>query len=397
MSSFQVYQFVTVDRPLTTEAREALGRLSSRVTLSGPRVVFTYSYGDFRGDPLALVQKYFDVHAYAASYGVRSVALRLPRAAVADAAIAPYVDDDLIRCVRTRDDAVVTFSLQEDWLNDWLEESEVEDCVNALAAMRARVLRGDLGPLYVLWLASLAVEVGEAEDDDLDEEERGEEDRRFEPPVPPGLRRRLAEDSVFLDFFMVDRDLYESAIEVSADIVDPRTRPDDVRAWIAARPTEEKDAWLARVAAGEGAAVEAEIARSFAATFALDGEVSPRRRTVGELVARAAELARERQVAEVAEAQRAAEEARRAAEEARARRLDALAPKVDETWRRLARLVGEAKAKAYDEMVETLLDLRALAERDGELAEFQSRLDAVVSSLSKTSALLRRIKAAKLA
>jgi hypothetical protein len=60
MSEYQYYEFQTIDRPLIKAEQQAVSLLSSRVQLSSTRAIFTYSYGDFRGDPKELLVQYFD-------------------------------------------------------------------------------------------------------------------------------------------------------------------------------------------------------------------------------------------------------------------------------------------------------------------------------------------------
>jgi hypothetical protein len=60
MSEYQYYEFLAIDRPLTAQQQAVIRQLSSRVQLSSTGAVFTYSYGDFRGQPLDVLAKHFD-------------------------------------------------------------------------------------------------------------------------------------------------------------------------------------------------------------------------------------------------------------------------------------------------------------------------------------------------
>ena len=64
MSEYQYYEFQAIDNRLTEKEMDAISKLSSRVELSPTQAIFTYSYSDFRGDPLKLVEKYFDMMLY---------------------------------------------------------------------------------------------------------------------------------------------------------------------------------------------------------------------------------------------------------------------------------------------------------------------------------------------
>ena len=59
MSEYQYYEFQILDRPLTDEEQEVISNISSRVQLSRHQAIFTYSYGDFRGDPEQVLVQYF--------------------------------------------------------------------------------------------------------------------------------------------------------------------------------------------------------------------------------------------------------------------------------------------------------------------------------------------------
>ncbi len=64
MSEYQYYEFQTIDRPLDREQQAAMRRLSSRVELTATCAAFNYSYGDFRGEPLEVLNQHFDALLY---------------------------------------------------------------------------------------------------------------------------------------------------------------------------------------------------------------------------------------------------------------------------------------------------------------------------------------------
>ena len=49
---------------------------TSRATITANRLVNTYEWGDFKGDPHALVTQYFDAFLYYANCGARQLMLR---------------------------------------------------------------------------------------------------------------------------------------------------------------------------------------------------------------------------------------------------------------------------------------------------------------------------------
>ncbi len=80
MSEFQYYEFVAIDRPLSASAQKQLRAITSRATITSTRLVNTYEWGDFKGDPHQFVAKYFDAFLYYANWGTRRLMLRVPSA-----------------------------------------------------------------------------------------------------------------------------------------------------------------------------------------------------------------------------------------------------------------------------------------------------------------------------
>src|SRR5688572_25417307 len=90
MSEYQYYEFQTVDRPLSPEEGANIASLSSRVKLTATCAVFTYSYGDFRGRPLEILERYFDALLYVANWGSKQLAFRFPRTVIDYDRLVPY-------------------------------------------------------------------------------------------------------------------------------------------------------------------------------------------------------------------------------------------------------------------------------------------------------------------
>ncbi|HEY2266296.1 MAG TPA: hypothetical protein VGI96_27005, partial [Streptosporangiaceae bacterium] len=79
MSEYQYYEFLALDRPLTAEQRAELRSISSRAAITSTRFVNEYEWGDLKGNPREMVERYFDAFLYLANWGTRQVMFRLPR------------------------------------------------------------------------------------------------------------------------------------------------------------------------------------------------------------------------------------------------------------------------------------------------------------------------------
>jgi hypothetical protein len=57
VSEYQYYEFQAVDRPLTKAEMAELRDLSTRATITPTRFVNVYNFGDFRGNPLEVMEQ----------------------------------------------------------------------------------------------------------------------------------------------------------------------------------------------------------------------------------------------------------------------------------------------------------------------------------------------------
>ena len=244
MSEYQYYEFRALDRRLTSEQQKRLRTLSSRAEISATRFTNEYSYGDFHGDPGRLLEEYFDAYLYAANWGTRELAFRLPRALL-DAHIARrYCDEeDRAWVTHTAEHVIVRFRWDDDEGDDWIEGDGLLD---PLLDARSEAA-GDLRLLYLGWLHK--VQLGGSDDHDEDG------DLADEAPVPAGLRELCDSLAAVAKFLKIDDDLIAVAAKASGPLVP--VSDGGIADWVTALPASEKDKFLTMAAQGEGAQVEA--------------------------------------------------------------------------------------------------------------------------------------------
>ncbi|OPZ07519.1 MAG: PAP2 superfamily protein [candidate division BRC1 bacterium ADurb.BinA292] len=113
MSEYQYYEFLAIDRPLTTDEMAQLRALSTRATITPVSFSNEYNWGDFKGNPDKLMQRYFDAHVYVANWMTAIFMVRLPIEALteetAKAVAVPYLLD--IKATRTH--WIITCTLEE--------------------------------------------------------------------------------------------------------------------------------------------------------------------------------------------------------------------------------------------------------------------------------------------
>ena len=382
MSEYQYYEFQAIDRPLTEQEMGELRAYSTRARITPTSFVNDYSWGNFKGDEDAWMEKYFDAFLYAANWGTRVLKLRLPSRLLDLETAHLYCSGKGAFAREKGGKVILTFVSEDEGGDGWVGG---EGWLSSLISVRAELARGDIRCLYLGWL--LCVQSRELDDEDI------------EPPVPPGLGQLSASLESLADFLRIDPDLLHVAARASLQMVDVGEQQEEVRKWVAELQADEKDNVLARLIAGEDLAPATELRRRFVRECNQRGERTakqPRRRTAGELLRSAEDLAEEnRRVA----AQKAAEEKTRRERETailRAKHLDEISGREPELWNEVENLISTKQPKSYDSAVELLVDLRDLAARKGKTDEFRTRLDAIRMAHARKPSFIERLHKAGL-
>ncbi|NJM40349.1 MAG: hypothetical protein HC853_06070 [Anaerolineae bacterium] len=198
MSEYQHYEWLAIDRPLNHEQLRAVQALSSHMDDATPtHAQVTYSYGDFKHDPIKVLTSYFDAHLYTANWGNTCLAFRLPRAAVNADEIEAYSFTDHIQFERKGDIYILSIEWDDEDGGDWVE---VDGVLAQVAGVRQQIINGDYRALYLAWRAfdERASEYDEGYDDGADE-------KRTPPPTPPGLDALNGSLKAFCDLFNIDK------------------------------------------------------------------------------------------------------------------------------------------------------------------------------------------------
>jgi hypothetical protein len=411
MSEYQYYEFRAIDRPLTKEEMARVRQTSTRATITPTSFVNVYNWGDYGGDPLELMTRYYDAHVYTANWGTHQLMFGFPRRLFDPAVAKAYCVTDATRLHDKGDRVVLEFMLSPDEGGGYWQEDD-DDWLDRLVTLRADLAQGDLRALYLGWLLGVQQDFGfgyvaeshedadyayeEDEADYLAEESEGEDAEpdgtAVEPLVPPGLRQLTESLKALVEFLGIDQDLLAVAAERSPDLSDARPSADDVNRWLATVPVAAKDAVILRLLAGEGAGLRLELLRRYQeAAGPRNVETQPRRK-VGELLsaARAHEVERRRREAEQAAREKARKDREAAA--ARAAYLDGLVGREESIWRQAESLVDAKLPQKYDQAVRLLVDLHDLAvRRQHSLSAFQSRVDDLRTRNSTKRSLLSKL------
>ncbi|HEX4102288.1 MAG TPA: hypothetical protein VHY21_17405 [Pseudonocardiaceae bacterium] len=71
--------FLALDRPLDDRQQAEVRSLSTRATITATSFINDYHWGNFRGDPNRMMERYYDAHLYLTNWGTHRIMLRLPR------------------------------------------------------------------------------------------------------------------------------------------------------------------------------------------------------------------------------------------------------------------------------------------------------------------------------
>jgi len=378
VGEYQYYEFLAVDRPLKADQIDALRALSTRAEITSTTFVNTYHWGDFRGDPRALMGGYFDAFLYTANWGTRQLMVRLP-ARLLDLETAQRYCRTVSATAWAHGEHVIIELCRENEEEGYWEEESGQGRLASIIPARTQLASGDLRLLYLGWLLSISAESPHHDpDDDV-----------LEPPVPPQLSVLSGPLRSVVDFLRVDQDLLAVAAEASERQQVPRRSEKELEAWIEQLPIAEKDALLMRVIHDDDAHVGTELARRF--NSRPEPHQAARRRTVGELRKAAVmhRQERERLAAQQHEQERARQE--REAAIVRARQLDALAREGEHAWLRVTSLIDTKKIREYDLAVELLVGLRDLSERKGHLDDLRRRVQHLRQQYPNRPGLLQRL------
>jgi hypothetical protein len=352
VSEYQYYEFQAVDRPLDRRAQEALRSISSRARITATSFTNHYEWGDFKGDPRELVERWFDLHLYLANWGTRRLMMRLPERLLNQADIDPFLREiDWAEAWISGDHLIVDIHREEEPEDDWDDGS---GHLAALAPLRADAISGDLRLFYLLWLTAVEEELvpdGEAE------------------PLP-GIGPLTGALEAFAEFFGIDTDLVAAAAESGNG--DAAMSEDELRGELGAISEREKTELLLRVIEDD-AHVAAELRRRMRPKR----QPSAPRRAAADLRRRAQEIGEERERAEAR--RREAERRQKVAEAEKAcrARLDALKRRGAGVWGEIEEEIGRRNASGYDKAASLLSDLQALAAEDGNQSEFACRLASI--------------------
>ena len=373
MSEYQYYEFQAVDRPLSQAEQKALRALSSRARITATSFTNHYEWGDLKGDPKKLVERYFDLHLYFANWAARRLMIRLPKRLVDMSRLESVLCDvDWVSVSEKGDNLFVDIFGEgvEPYTDEW---DDGTGWLAALSPLRADVLSGDYRLFYLAWLAAVGY---------------GGIDAAAVEPLP-GIGPLTGALEAFAEFFALDADLVAAAAERTGGAGTAGLLPrDDLRSALAAVPDREKVDLLLRLVEGDPHVAAELKGRMRMSVLQPPADL----RTAGDLRARAAVIRekRERGRAEKLEAERRRKE--KEVEKARRARLEAVKRRGLAVWDRIEAEIERRNASGYETATGLLVDLEVIATEQGTDADFARRLESIRERHARKSKFIERLK-----
>lgn len=283
MSTYQHYDFITVDRPLSQAAQGALRQMSTRATITSSSFTNTYHWGDLKADPQRLVEKYFDAFLYTTDWGTRQLMFRFPQHLIDLDTAREYCYSESANAWTKGSHTLINLTYSADNYDDpdYEDFDDGEGRLGSIVPARSEVLDGDRRLLYLAWL--LSADSGMLEDDEL------------EPPVPAGLGQMSGPLQAVAEFLKIDAHLLTAAAESSPDLLPPTAQDNTaLKTWITALPEKEKNRLLVSAAQDRIPNIGAELRMHFRQAqqppSPSPDEAADEARTAGALLMRAAQL-----------------------------------------------------------------------------------------------------------
>ncbi len=333
MSEYQFIHFLAIDRPLDDKELAFMQRQSTRAEITRWEFTNVYHFGDFRGDPLEMLRRGYDVHLHYANFGIRRLMFRLPaelpcdrktfEAFQAEAGIDWYAN-------KKGKGGILDISPEGD-ADAYSEDLyDVGTMLDDIAPARALLIAGDLRPLYLAWLAC-----------------EGDRDAS-EPPVPAGLDKLPRELAAMADFYEVSEDLIAAAADRSPPLGNTADAGAEIASWLARQSADALRKLVRRVLEDDAAAARAEtLAKIRDETKSAAWPLAEPQRTLAEL-----------HEAAKAVSQRRIERQKKTAEAKRRKRLKSIAADPEKTIAHVEKLVQQRSTQSYRQAAEELVDLR---------------------------------------
>lgn len=377
MSSFEYYEFYSIDRELTHQERKEIDNLSSRFSPTSRKAVFSYSYSSFKHDEEKILLKYFDFFLYLSSWGTQRIMYKFPQKLVDskemmqyDCFIEDFVTNE-VKVYKKSKYVIVDIEILKEEGDFWVEEEN--NISSDLIGIRENILNGDYRALFIMWLH---LKKTEFELDRIDE--------TMEIPkqlIPDNLGALNSSLESLVNLYGIDRDWIKGASNYNSS---SKTEVVDYNKLISQLPIKTKNKYLREILSGE---LNLKIKLKKELDQINGGKTNNKSGKIllGELL----ESIKKERFNQV-------NLEKKQAEKARLNRLKELEKNKDIILKEIEYHIARRTGKSYDEALKRILQLRDLAFHKREENEFKEWIEALKRELGRKGAMFKRIENAGL-
>ena len=372
MSTYQYYEFMALDGPISDEGLHYAEGCSSRAEVSRYRWKNEYHWGGFSGREDLLLQ-YYDAYFYFADWGSFRFVLAFPEECLSLEAIEPYLRNgdefgSSLTCARQAGRVMLRWDFQEEAVC-WDDPVDISGMLGRLSGIRESIMRGDYRALFIGWLAGF-----------YPDEEYGS--KEMVPPIPDGMEKLSGDLSCLAGHMQLADDAVQAAVKFSPGGGMPEPMPmSDV---VGALSVEEMKRLLIRVGEGEEGRVKTELIKRTVPQVVSDASQEISCRMFAEQMLEAERLRKEKEL-------KKAEEKKQAEERLRREHLSRVFAESESRWKQLDRLLEKKTAAVYDSAAWKVEELRDAYAQADECEKFAERLSLFRTRYGNRPALMRRI------
>ena len=340
MSEYQYFQFGADTRLLTEQEQRKVRSLSSHISVNASGAYVEYHYGDFKHDPIKVLEQYSDVLRYGANWGTRRLAFRFDEQTVDFDAIGHYAFEDIISVYKRNENVVIDAYFSEETEYEYYDEGEGGGS-NPFLFFHQEIMEGDYRSLFLMWLKAVDISYYWEEAD---------EDCPYAVPVPAGLKTLNAAHQELGRFIELESELIEAAETHSEPLKECADFATDES--LSRLSAQEQRQFLKNLATGSPQKTKSELVRRLKT---LQMEADPRK--TGRPSKKAVPFNVLRDYADQSIEERERRERERAERE-RMEYLERLARDESEMWKSIHENIETKNTKGYDEAIADLQKLK---------------------------------------
>lgn len=374
MSEYQCYQWKRVGRSLSPKDRREVSELSSHISVRSDSAEVTYHWGDFKHDPIFVLELYFDLFLYEANWGTQRIAFRFDADTVDVEELSRYATGETITVSEKNGKVQIEAWFYENWVEPACyfqdEYGETDWRLEVFETVHRQLMEGDYRGLFLLWLKACELEP--------------EEESDFTTLLPGGMGQLGDEHQVLAEFVGVDSGVVTEAGNRSDALPERKPQRESLEGYLNKLSAESKEAYLQRLLIEDATSVQSALRRELRGFSDRPRKVPSGKTVTYDELVDSARRTTER------EAQRIKEEK----EKRRRDYLEKLGKREDEIWDRVHALVSEKTTKGYDASVLLLRGLEDMWTEREDRDHFLRAVQVIAEEFPRLTGFRRRLEEA---